>query len=155
MNVSAWLIASAKAHSHALSAHIVTSDHERCSASKVLTNHRSPAYTFRGVDQKTHSSEYPGPGEYKWPEALGRTRPANPPLAIKFRFKVPADVERRPAPNAYDPTDPLKMYQGQYAKVTIKQRCGNPAHEVRMLGCRAVASLSQAPLSVVGVAQVA
>ena len=75
------------------------------------------------MDEKTHAAEYPGPGKYKWPAALTRTRPSNPPQAIRFRFKVPAEQDAVPAANAYNPTPPLEMYKGAYSKVTIKQRC--------------------------------
>ena len=97
---------------------------ELCRARVGEVKPRAPGYTFRGVESKAHISKVPGPGAYKVGRADALTHPCNAPQALKFRSKVPAEQDHTPAPDAYKPTDPLKMYKGQYTKATIKLRCG-------------------------------
>ena len=84
----------------------------------------APAYTFRGAEVPDHSAMYPGPGHYKPQRGVTATRPANAPVVIKSRMKPPAEDARKPSPTAYNPTDPLKMYKGEYRAVRMKFRCG-------------------------------
>ena len=94
-----------------------------CSARLNSTHRTVPAYTFRGVDVKQHSSKYPGPGEYQPLRGITASRPCTAPQAMKFRFRAPADGDQTPSPAAYEPTYPLKMYKGECSKCTIKTRC--------------------------------
>jgi hypothetical protein len=89
---------------------------------KDYTNRAAPVCGFHGASLPDPLANLPGPGKYKWGEAKDYIRPQNAPISMKFRSGRPEDKTRRPAPNAYSPTDPLKMYKGAYTKVTIKLR---------------------------------
>eukprot|EP00892_Ulva_mutabilis_P011590 jgi/Ulvmu1/8803/UM048_0058.1 len=89
---------------------------------KCLTGPKAPAYTFTGAEPSDPNAKLPGPGKYKWAQADAKIRPHSPAVTMKFRRSMPEDKTRRPAPNEYNPRDPLQIYKGEYTKVTIKLR---------------------------------
>lgn len=107
----------AAAHDASMRQYVCCSDH------KCFPGPKAPAYTFAGAEVSDPNAKFPGPGQYKWPDADARVRPNSPAVTMKFRRGKPEDKTRRPAPNEYNPRDPLQIYKGEFTRVTIKLRC--------------------------------